>query len=279
VFKLGLSDLGVKLGANFTLEDIQYDDTKYRPYDVDIRQNHNNWLLSDNLTQYSYWNSLDIPYNPSKGVLVTNKFTLSGLTPTVEAQHYLREDAKIEAFLTLFSIPVLDAWNFKMVLGAHSSFTGLFPKPGVPMQVKTGSYPAVDGMMVMRGWSDLVDYDATSIWYNWVELRMPIVEQVLWLDFFVDAAVVATEEGILQPISGGANIEDGGFFSMNADNIAISMGAMLRLTIQQLPIKLGLAKKFTISQGSLTPVKGEVFYDENQPMSGFNFVISLSQSL
>ncbi len=279
VFKMGLTDLGLRLGTSFTLENILYDDSKYRPYDPSIRSNHNNWQLSDNLTAYAYWNGLDNPVNPSKGAVLTNKFVLSGYTP-FESQQYLREEIKLEAFLPLVTIPVVDAWRFRLILGGHSSYTALFPKPGIPLKVKTGNYPVVDGMMTMRGWSELVDFNATGIFYNWLELRTPLIEQYIWLDLFIDAVVIQTQEGLLQPISGGANVmsDRPNLLSMGADNFAFSVGGMLRLTIPQFPFKIGLAKKFVVNNGALQPASGELFKTAD-PLSGWSLIVSLSQSL
>lgn len=279
VWKLGLGDLGAKVGVNASLENILYDDMKYRPYDALVRENHNNWLFSDGLTLYGYWNNLDYSFNPSKGIVLTQKFYLGGFTP-LESQQYLREDLKAEAFLTLFNLPVTGAWKFKMVLGAHSSYTGLFPKPGLEMRVKAGSYPKVDGMMTMRGWGDLSGFDATGIFYNWLELRMPIAEQYLWLDFFIDAAAVQTREGLLQPTAGGLADPLTGrtLADMGADSFAFSAGAMLRLTIPQFPFKIGLAKNFIYRDGALRSVSGDIF-KTSDAASGFNLVLSLSQAL
>ena len=40
-------------------------------------------------------------------------------------------------------------------------------------------------MFIARGWDAVTDGEA--LWNNWLELRMPIFEQVLWLDMFFDA--------------------------------------------------------------------------------------------
>lgn len=279
-FKFGLKELGLKLGANAALENILYDDTKYRPYDSSVRENHNNWLFSDYLTFFSYWNTLDLYTNPSKGYIVTNKLTLAGYTP-MEYQQYLREDAKVEAFATLFSIPVSDSWKFKMVLGGHSSYTGLYPKldfgGNQVMKVKSGSYPTVDGMMTMRGWSQLSTINATGVFYNWIELRMPIFEQYLWLDFFADAGVLSNSSGLIRPTQDSyeADAEN----TLGLDNFAFSVGAMFRITLQQFPFKIGLAKDFVIQNGSVLPVGGSILNNSNDQYSGFKLVLALSQSL
>jgi outer membrane protein insertion porin family len=276
-FKFGLKELGLKVGANATLENILYDDAKFRPYDSDIRENHNTWLFSDALTLYQYWNTLDYYANPTSGYVITNKFTLSGFTP-LESQQYLREDVKAEAFLTLLNIPITESWRFKMILGGHSSYTALFQKPGIDLKVKSGSYPAVDGMMTMRGWSGLSAINATGIFYNWIELRMPIVEQYVWLDLFLDAATIQSQSGLMRPTRAGAaeNLDANPF---GIDDFAFSVGAMARITIQQFPFKIGIAKDFVIQDGSIKSVTGDMFPTSGKEFSGFKLVLSISQSV
>jgi outer membrane protein insertion porin family len=279
-FKFGLKELGLKVGANANLENILYDDDKFRPYDESLQLNHNTWLLSDFLTLYQYWNTLDVYANPTSGYVVTNKFTLSGFT-SLESQQYLREDIKVEAFLTLLNIPITESWRFKMILGGHSSYTALFQKPGIDLKVKSGNYPAIDGMMTMRGWSGLSSVNATGIFYNWIELRMPIVEQYLWLDLFLDAAAVQSQDGLLYPDQTGLMSPLAGNVSnaFGLEDFAFSVGAMARITIQQFPFKIGFAKDFVIQNGSILPVSGDMFPTSGKPFSGLKLVLSLSQSV
>jgi outer membrane protein insertion porin family len=279
LFKTPLGDFGVRVDEHSKLENIFYDETKYRPYTQDLRDNHDQWLLTDTLSLYTYYDALDYAYIPTKGVGVTNKISMTGFFG-FEPQQYFRDDVKVEAFLPLFDIPVTEKWNFKLILGAHSSLTALFAKPWAPLAVRTGYYPKVDGMMSFRGWTDLYGYDATQIWYNWLELRMPLSEQLLWLDFFIDGGVVQGAEGLLHPIEGGAVVQEDRTSILQAgmEDWAFSAGLGLRIAIPQLPIKLGIAKKFVIRDGQLTGIGGNVF-SSDEPGTGFNIFISVVQSV
>jgi len=278
---LGLpTDLGLRLDASSMLENIFYDDEAMRPYSSDLRANHEVWLLTDAISLYSYLDALDYSFIPTSGIALTNKITLTGFFD-FERQHYLRDDLKLEAFATLVNLPVLENWNFKLVLGGHSSLTSVFPVPGVDMAVKTGSYPRVDGMMTMRGWTDLAKFDCLDIWYNWAELRMELVPQLLWLDAFLDGGVARGPGGLIKPGVGGGTIEadKDSLLAMDWENWAFSAGASLRLTLPQLPIKLGIAKKFIYRDGKLQGAGGKVFTDPDDPTAGWSIVISMIQPM
>jgi outer membrane protein insertion porin family len=279
LFKTGIGDVGVRLSESNKLENLFYDEAANRPYTADIRKNHDNWLLTDSFTFYTYFDALKPSnFNPGSGIGIANRFSLTGFFP-FEAQHFLLDDVKAEVFATLFDIPVSDTWKFKAILGAHSSFTAIFPIPGVPMAVNTGSYPRVDGMMTMRGWTDLQKFDATGIFYNWLELRMPIVEQIAWIDFFLDAGAFQTPSGLLLPGIGGATVQTDrpDLSYLGLDNFAFSAGMDVRFTIPQLPIKIGIAKKFVIQNGALQGAGGDIFKNAADAASGFSLVISLTQ--
>ncbi len=278
LFKTPVGDFGIRVDETSKLENLFYDETKYRPYTKDLRDNHDKWLLTDTLSLYTYWDAVDYSYVPTKGVGVTNKISMTGFFD-FEAQHYMRDDVKIEAFWPLFDIPVTEKWNFKLVVGAHSSLTTLFAKPWRPMTVKTGYYPKVDGMMTMRGWSDLYSYSATSIFYNWLELRMPITANLLWFDMFLDAGLVQGADGLLRPTEGGAIVQPGlTFADATIQDYGFSAGIALRLAIPQLPIKIGLAKKFVFTEDGIQGIGGDIFKTDTVG-SGMNIFISIVQPL
>lgn len=279
VFKLPQTDLGLRVGVNFSLENVFYDASVYRPYDSDVRDNHENWQFSDTLVGYAYLDGLDLSFNPSRGYVFTNKFTLSGYTP-YESQQYMLNDVKAEGYLTLLNKRLSDEYSLKFILGAHSNLSLLFPKPGIDLKVKSSNYPRVDGMLVGRGWSDLSSYNATSVFYNWIELRTPVpfLESYFWLDFFLDAVTETTENGMIVPIQGGATIDSDKtqFYQMGLENFAFSTGVELRVNMAQLPLKFGLAKRFIVSGGKIVGIGGSIFSDEDDSTKGLSFFISLS---
>jgi outer membrane protein insertion porin family len=280
-FNTPVGDVGLRLNENTKYEMIHYDSDVYRPYSSDIRENLDTWLLFNTVTFYTYYNDLDLWFNPSKGFLFTNSASMAGFL-SFETQQYLKDEAKAEAYFTLFNLPVTDSWNFKMVLGAHSSASMIFQKPWEnSLKVKSSNYVSCDGFLALRGWTEFADYDITRLWYNWLEVRMPVVEQFLWLDGFLDAGMAESADGLLQPISGGVDVLDGKSIISNIslENMAFSCGVMARLPIQQLPLKFGFAKRFIVRDGALQWISGDLFKVSGDATSGWNFVISLTQSL
>ena len=83
-------------------------------------------------------------------------------------------------------------------------------------------------MQIARGWG--YQTGGMSRWNNWIELRMPIMEQYLWWDFF---------------FSGTAMWEDNAYIKdTTVDDFMFSFGGGLRLTIPGFPMGFYLTKRF-----------------------------------
>jgi outer membrane protein insertion porin family len=273
-FHTPLGDLGFGGGINFGIGMKTYDADKYRPYLADMRDNNGNWRLGNKLIARSYLNDLDFWYNPGRGYYASQRFTWAGLLP-LEYQQYVKSDSKIEAYLTLFNLPVFEGFNFKWIIGAHSGFQALMPKPGTPLLV-SDDWLYIDGTFNARGWHNLYGMEGLTLWDNWLELRMPIFEQFLWLDGFLDAAAVRTSVGMVNMAgiaTPGTPQEDPthpDFSSLVWEDMAFSMGFGFRFTIPQFPFRFYFAKRFTYNGSDITW--------QTAPGS-FDFVISITQPL
>lgn len=266
-----VGDLGFGLGLSSTLSNVSYDSSKYRPYTKELRDAEGLWLLTNKVLLRGYLNDLDLWYNPGKGYYASQRLTWAGVFPG-EAQKYIRSDSRLDAFATLFNIPVFEGWNFKWVLGGHTAFSAILPQPGASAVVNQTDALRIDGTFVGRGWSDLYGVeDGRTLWENWVELRMPIFEQFIWLDGFVDAAALRTESGLVVPTDGAANAAQPDFSSLSWKNFALSTGFGFRFTIPQFPFRFYFAKRFAFDGKSIdwSPAGA----------SGLDFVISISQPL
>ena len=274
-----VGDFGLTTGFSSTYSQNAYDTTMYRPASKDMRENANEWLWTNKIPFRAYLNDLDLWYNPSKGFYASQRLTWAGLTPESwnwEAQHYLRSDTRLDLFATLFSIPVFEGWNFKWVLGGHSALSAIVKQPlvGNDLQVLASDDLRIDGTFIGRGWRTLYDVeDGRALWDNWLELRMPILEQYFWLDGFIDADVLQTENGLLQITGSSAAIESGTtLLNLGLDNLILSTGIGLRFTINQFPFRFYFVKRFCIEDGQLnfTPAGTD---------GSWGFVISMTQSL
>jgi outer membrane protein insertion porin family len=273
-----VGDFGVGGAISFGIGMKSYDEDRYRPAAADLRENVGDWLLGNKLIARAYLNNLDLSYNPSKGYYVSERLTWAGILP-IEPQQYLKSESKAEAYATLFSIPVFEKWNWKMILGAHSGFSYLFQKPFGPELTVTDDWLSLDGTFNARGWSDLYGLEGVGMWENWLELRMPIFEQFLWLDGFFDAAALKTQGGLVN-MNGQAtdstpytvpysDSKKPGFSSLGWDNIAMSVGFGFRFAIQQFPFRFYFAKRFTFDGSNI----------DWKTTNGFDLVISITQAL
>jgi outer membrane protein insertion porin family len=217
---------------------------------------------------------------------VYERFGIYGLLgEEVEREHYLRNDNKVQYYLTLFNLPVTEKWNFKSVLAFHAGLSFIFKQPGrdvgrLTPTVEDANKLAVDGMFIGRGWGGEYRTKGLTLLESWVELRFPIVQGILAFDFFLDAAgVEANERGVMSGVG-----EQGYYFGVNSkgkrnftiDNMRFSFGGGLRFTIPQFPFRFSLAKRFRTEDGVFMWMPGTIFRNASDPDSGVDPVISFA---
>jgi outer membrane protein insertion porin family len=252
-----------------------YDDSIYRPFDPALRDGNNRWTPRN-----SIWTSLsldqrDIYYDPSKGYYLYERFGIYGLLRDPEREHYLRNDNRVQYYFTLFDLPVTEKWNFKMVLALNSGLSFIFKQPGfntaspIP-SVEEANQLSVDGMFVGRGWSSEYRVKGLVLWENWAELRFPVVAGLLAWDFFFDAAGVEDTRGYYF----GTNAEGRNNFGI--ERMRFSFGGGIRFTLPQFPLRLSLAKRFTVVDGKVVWEPGMIFRDASNPVSGIDPVLSFA---
>ena len=256
-----------------------YDNLIYRPFDPALRIGNNSWMPKN-----SFWTSFsidqrDIYYDPSDGFYLFNRFGLYGILGSLERENYLRNDSRIEFYVTLFNIPVGERWAFKAVLAFHSGLSFIFNKPGrpaddpnTPFRVEDANKLAIDGMFTGRGWSSEYRIKGYALWENWVELRIPLIQGFLAFDFFFDAAGIETMQGYYF----GTNSE--GKKNFTIDNMRFSFGAGLRFTMPQFPFRFSLAKRFRTVDGIFQWEPGSIFRNDRRSTSGIDPVISFAIS-
>ena len=249
---------GVRIGLIMNT----YDEDIYRPFDPALRERNNLWTPRN-----SFWTSLsldqrDLFYDPSSGYYLYERFGIYGILGDVEREHYLRSDSRLEYYHTLFDEPVNEKWSFKGVLALHTGLSLLVQQPGREMTIEEANKLAVDGMFIGRGWNTEYRVKGLLLWDNWVELRFPIVQNLLAWDFFFDAAGVESVQGDY-------------FRSFTIDNMRFSFGGGLRFTMPQFPLRFSLAKRFRTVDGVFTWEPGSIFRNENRG-SGLDPVISFA---
>jgi outer membrane protein insertion porin family len=267
--------LSVNGGIRTGLIRVIYDDTIYRPFDPSLREGNNRWTPKNSLWGSIALDQRDIFYNPSSGYYLYERFGIYGILGNAEREHYLRNDIRAQYYHTLFDIQVTEKWSFKTVLALHTGLSFIFKQPGrdkgnLTPTMEDANKLAVDGMFIGRGWSDEYRVKGLALWENWVELRIPVVPNLLAWDFFFDAAGVETTQGYYF----GENNE--GKRNFGIDNMRFSYGAGLRFTMPQFPFRFSLAKRFRTVDGTFTWEPGSLFRNQNRPNSGIDPVISFA---
>lgn len=263
-----LGTIGVAGGAQSGIGLVTYDDSVYRPASQTIRDNLNVWRFVNRLSLSTSFDSRDYQISPSAGTYVSQSvLSVGGILGG--SRHYIRTTTGAQAYFTLFNVPVGDTWYWKLVLAGNSNLGVIWPQFIVPgTRTYTQLEPNMvadpetdlltpDGMSVARGWS--AGTPGKMLWNNWLELRMPLVEQIVWVDSFLDAVRVYPERS----------------FSGSLSDWMFGVGIGLRFTIPQFPIRLYLAKRFRVDDG-IQWQSGNIFGDPSRPGTGFDFVISLS---
>jgi outer membrane protein insertion porin family len=102
-----------------------------------------------------------------------------------------------------------------------------------------------------------------ALWDNWAELRMPIIPNVLALDWFFDAAAVKNS-----PHEMLNDLQD--------EDFRFGIGAGIRFAIPQFPFRLSLVKRFKVIDGNVEWEEGSLFQDSSKSNSGLDFVLSFA---
>jgi outer membrane protein insertion porin family len=240
-------------------------DELLRPFDPVVRERNDQWTPINSLWTLLYLDRRDLFYDPSRGYYASQRFGFYGIFP-IEQEHYIRSDTKAEFFLTLFNIPVTDKWSFKTVLALHSGLSFIFPQIGMENpEVEDLNKLSIDGMFIGRGWmEERINSRGFALWENWVELRTPLVPNLLSFDLFFDADMVPNLSA-----SGGKKTPTEFFSNQSIEDWRFSLGGGFRFTIPQFPLRFLFAKRFKVEDGLVKWQKGSM-------AGGLDFVISFA---
>ena len=207
-------------------------DTSLIPVDETISSYENNWGLQNSIWSAVGIDSRDYRPNPTPGWFAKETLSWSGLLP-IEKQFFLRSDTIGEYYITPFNIPVNEKYNLQVTFAAISALGLIQPVRG---QISSSNRLQIDGMFVGRGWDEMYKQKGNMMWSNNFELRVPVVPNILAVDFFLDA--VALKEEAPSNYSG---IHSGDFY--------FSFGPGVRSLVQQLPLRFMLANTFKMENG------------------------------
>ena len=215
-----------------SLKNNMYDQSLYVPVDYTISHYANRLGLSNNIYLTASIDNRDINYFPRKGWFLSESLSWQGLIPGIEKEFFLKSDTKLEGYFTLFDIPMFnEKWNFSLILAGYTGVSGIFP--ATSGSISESSKLFIDGMMNGRGWSDIHKISkGLAMISNKLELRMPIVPNVIGIDGFFDACAIKPTVADL-------------FSNLSLQDFYFSFGPCVRFLLPQFPLSLVFAWRFT----------------------------------
>lgn len=265
-FRTDYGRLTPRTSVSTNIDYITYDDTLYRPFNETTRDNLNQWRFRNSWGLGIALDNRDYIYSPSSGYRLDQGITFVGGFLFGE-RHFSRTDTTAEIFFTLWDIP-LGEWAWKMVLGGQSKLSMIWPNFYLDsnneryFKTTSGNLLTLDGMFNARGWP--YQTNGASRWNNWVELRMPLAEQIIWWDTFAEAAVLRTFTD-----GSGSDFQERELLrDLRLQDWQFTIGTGIRFVIPQFPIRLYLAKRFKYDEsGNVEWQTGNLFND-GDPNSG-----------
>ncbi len=247
----------ISSGVSTTASYLWYEKDIYRPYMASIRENHKTWKFINSWNTTFALDKRDLIYNPSKGYYFSQLVGFTGGF-LLGARDFIKLKTRADLFLTMFAIPMGDEdWKFKAVLAFHTAFSFILPQFGDNLTITPREYLGLNGMTIARGWPPSYEYKA--LWENSLEIRHPLMKDILWWTWLFDAAAVWPE---VQNIG-----------SMSLNDWYFSFGAGIRVNLPALPIRLYFAQAFKWEDGRLLWENG----DFSLGGLGLKFVVSFSQ--
>ncbi len=213
----------------------------YTPADSSIVDYSNTWEPKNYIFGAFSMDGRNISYDPTKGWFASERLSWYGLIPRGifggdfgETEFYLRSDSKGEIYFTLMDVPLSESYNLKFVLMGYSGLSMMFPVASP--YIKQSNQLYLDGLLSGRGWKiyNTPEGRGLAMLNNTIELRSPVVPNVLSLDMFFDASVV--KDSMNELFTDIGNMNDWYF----------SWGPSIRFTMSQFPLRFLVASKFKI---------------------------------
>ncbi|OQY34887.1 MAG: outer membrane protein assembly factor BamA [Spirochaetaceae bacterium 4572_59] len=230
----GIGRLSSYTGVRTGVKSVDYDESVYRPWDEDLRDNNHSWSYEDSWWVKGAWDTRDYVGNPSSGFILSETVTIAGVT-ALATTDYLKSVTRGQINFTLWDLPVSDTFNFKTVFTLNSAFSYLTEKPWDKESLidpqENGFY--ADGMFVARGWYP--ESDGQSMWDNTATLKIPLIPNILAYDIFLDAVGLWKSKDYLN--------------EMSLPDFKFSLGTGIRFDNPQFPIGIYLVKKFQFAEG------------------------------
>lgn len=266
-YRIPWGRLGTTMSIGPIFNFLYYDANLYRPADSKIRDNLNNLKVYNVYSIKGYYDGRDLSYIPTKGAYVSQKFDFYGGLLFGDA-HFIRSTSVVEGHVPLLNWKMFENWSWKIVLAGQSVFTTILPQyfypPGTSFETHGPTYLQkldLNGTYNSRGWSRIRNGMAT--WNNWVELRMPLYETVIWWDQFIEASRLWSNVDHIPQ-------------SFDLPEYRFTLGTGFRFVIPQFPIRIYLGKRFNFNdENELVWQTGNLSGTDAEEGSGLDLIFTL----
>ena len=261
--------LGLATRLDTALSFVEYDDAVYRPFDAAIRDNLRAFKPNTKQIFNVTFDSRDLIYSPTRGVYAKQSLTYNGgILPST--RDYIISSSRLQGFMKLFDLPLTETGNLTGILALNSSIAFVLPQWAKGedswqwlTNITDQELLYIDGMTMARGWPGRPGLKV--LWDNWIELRMPIMRDYLWWDWYFSGT--------------GGWSETTQFTNLTVNDFLFGFGGGVRLTIPGFPIGLYFTKRFNFENNKIVWQGGNVLSRDNEPASGIDFVISFTADL
>lgn len=234
-------------GISGSLINNKYDSKLYMPVDTSVSDYENNLQPRNYVFTAFSLDGRNINFDPSRGWFASQRLSWYGLIPQGifsedwgETEFFLRTDTKLEKYFTIFDIPISEGYSFKSILMFYTGLSFQFPIPDTSIKQSNQLY--IDGMFYGRGWSiyNTAAGRGKALLNNTIELRFPVIPNIISLDGFFDASVIKDEpEDLFNDFS-------------NLDDWYFSVGPSIRCCLQQFPLRLLFVSNFKFVDGEFS---------------------------
>ena len=262
-----LGKLGTNVNIGPVFNYVYYDKAIYRPADLQVRNNLEQLRVYNVLSWKGFYDGRDLSYRPTKGGYVSQKFDMYGGILFGES-HFIRSTSVLEGHVPLLDWKVFESWSWKIILSGQSVFTALLPQwyypEGTSYALNGPSFVQkldLNGLYNSRGWPRVRNGEST--WNNWLELRMPVYESVVWWDQFGEVARLWTD------------LDDVGK-KFDSTQYQFTVGTGFRFVMQQFPIRIYVAKRFSFDEeGKASWQTGNLAGSGAEVGSGLDLIFTL----
>lgn len=270
VWRTPVGRLRLNGGLNTRVNYLWYDDDLGVPRSEELVANQERMVFINSMNLGISLDGRDLSFDPTRGYLASQTATLYGGFLFGE-RHYISTETTFQWWHTLWDIPIGDTSSIKTVFGINSSLRVLWPQfwtPNGDQYMVGGDSLIINPMVLARGWYNWASETGMAaggeaLWNNWAEIRTPLVPGVVSFDIFFDAVRLQTQK------------ED--IFVANSTGWLFGYGAGLRLTMQGLPLRLYLGKRFSLEDsGGVKWQRGSLFASSPTSTDGIDLILAIS---